>query len=502
MSSAPSIDSEPGTLVRGAVPDDPARSDGFVRGLSEAIGGPIGEHATRSSTSRYGGPRFWTAARVVLALVCLTMSLHWVQKYPCDDGQWTNLKQYKYMCYTDVLALYYEDGISEGKLPYRDTAVEYPVVNAAFVTIIGWPVNALGNSSRGLNEGQLFYNLNALALAALAIATVGLLLSLRRRRPWDIAMFALAPGLFVAATVNWDLLAVGLAMAGWYFWAKRRPALAGLLVGLAAATKLWPALLAVPLLALCWRARRMPEFAVAAWAGLVTVVVVNVPVALLWPKNWAHYYDVTLNRAVDWGTIWYIGSHFPLGNDQYGLPPIQWLAEHRAALNVVTWVLIALVLTGVVMLVARAPRRPRLAQVAFLTVALFLIVGKAWSEQFVLWLIPLAVLARPRWGAFLAWQAAELVYFAAFYGRLIAEVPNANPIFPEWVFVWAAGMRLITLLVLVWLVVREVLHPELDVVRRSYPDDPDGGVLDGAPDRDEFGSDDEDEPAELAVRPA
>jgi len=95
------------------------------------------------------------------------------------------------------------------------------------------------------------------------------------------------------------------------------------------------------------------------------------------------------------------------------------------------------------------------------------------------------VLARPKWGAFIAWQAAEVVYFAAFYGRLPAEPPINKPIFPEWVFVWAAGLRLITLLVLVWLVVREILHPELDVVRRSYRDDPDGGVLDGAPDRDD-----------------
>jgi hypothetical protein len=39
--------------------------------------------------------------------------------------------------------------------------------------------------------------------------------------------------------------------------------------------------------------------------------------------------------------------------------------------------------------------------------------------------------------------------------------------------------------VLVWLmalVVREVLHPELDVVRRDGVDDPAGGILDGAPD--------------------
>jgi len=491
MSPAPTLDSAESAPARGPVPDDPSRTDGFVQGLSEAIGGPIGAHAVRTPHSRYGGPRFWTAARVVLALVCLTMSLHWVQKYPCDDGHWTGLKQYKYMCYTDVLALYYEDGISDGKLPYRDTAVEYPVVTAAFVTVIGWPVHALGGNTKGLNEGQLFYNLNALALAALAIATAGLLLSLRRRRPWDVAMFALAPGLFVAATINWDLLAVGLTAIGWYFWARRRPTLAGVFIGLAASAKLWPALLAIPLLALCWRARRMPEFGSAAWAGSVTAVLVNLPVLILWPKNWAHYYDDTINQSVDWGTIWYIGANFPLGNDQYGLPPVQWLTDHRAVLNVVTWILIAIVLTGVAMLVVNAPRRPRLAQVAFLTVALFLVVGKAWSEQFVIWLIPLAVLARPRWGAFVAWQAAEVVYFAVYYGRLIAQVPNMQPIFPEWVFAWAAGMRLVTVLVLVWLVVREVLHPELDVVRHSYDDDPDGGVLDGAPDRDDFEEDDE-----------
>jgi hypothetical protein len=31
-------------------------------------------------------------------------------------------------------------------------------------------------------------------------------------------------------------------------------------------------------------------------------------------------------------------------------------------------------------------------------------------------------------------------------------------------------------------VVRDVLRPERDAVRETYDDDPDGGVLDGAPD--------------------
>jgi hypothetical protein len=40
--------------------------------------------------------------------------------------------------------------------------------------------------------------------------------------------------------------------------------------------------------------------------------------------------------------------------------------------------------------------------------------------------------------------------------------------------------------VLVYLVIREMRRPELDVVRRSYEYDPDGGVLNDAPDYDDF----------------
>ncbi len=40
----------------------------------------------------------------------------------------------------------------------------------------------------------------------------------------------------------------------------------------------------------------------------------------------------------------------------------------------------------------------------------------------------------------------------------------------------------ITSMTLCVLVVREILHPEQDAVRRNYADDPDGGLLDGTPD--------------------
>ena len=62
-----------------------------------------------------------------------------------------------------------------------------------------------------------------------------------------------------------------------------------------------------------------------------------------------------------------------------------------------------------------APRRPRLPQLLFLVVVAFLLVNKVYSPQYVLWLLPLAALARPRWRDLLIWQACEIFYFFAIW---------------------------------------------------------------------------------------
>ncbi|ASW57288.1 glycosyltransferase family 87 protein [Plantactinospora sp. KBS50] len=463
--------------------DHPSRSDGFVRGLSEAIGGPLGEHVEPSGPGRVR-QGFWTAARVVLALVCLTLALHWVQKSPCQDGAWQNNIQYKEFCYTDVLALYYAEGLNEGKVPYRDHPVEYPVVTGYFMGALGLPVHALGVDRPAMNQGQWFYNLNALVLSALAVATVAVILSLRRRRPWDAALFALSPALLVTATVNWDLLAIGLGAFGLYAWARRRPALAGVLLGLAGAAKLWPIFLLGPILVLAIRAARVRAALVALGTAVVTVVAVNLPIALLYPTSWGRFFELNQTRAVDWGTLWYVGRYVD-GKWRSGQPgeqgPFQWLSGHIPTLNTLSYALFGAACVGILILTFMAPRRPRLGQLAFLVVAAFLIFSKVWSQQFTLWLLPLAVLARPRWGAFLAWQAAEICYFVAFYGELLGT-STGTAVFPEGVFVLASTLRLVTVAVLCGFVIRDIMHPEQDAVRQTYADDPDGGVLDGAPD--------------------
>ncbi|GGK93486.1 glycosyltransferase family 87 protein [Mangrovihabitans endophyticus] len=464
-------------------PDRPATSDGFVRGLSEAIGGPLGGHAARPRSGK-----FWTAARIVLALCCLTLALHWVQKSPCQTGDWQQNIQYTRFCYTDVLALYYAEGLSDGDVPYRDHPVEYPVVTGYFMGALGLPVHALGERFPDINQGQWFYNANAVVLCALAVATAAVILALRRRRPWDAAIFAVSPILFITATVNWDFLAIGLAAFGLLAWARRRPVAAGVLLGLGGAAKLWPLFVLGPLLVLALRSGRLRAWAYAVVGAVAAWVVANAPVFLLYRDSWNRFFELNTTRPIDWGTFWYIGRYVD-GKWNSGAAgdrgPFQWLSDHIPTLNTLTYAIFLLCCVGIAALCLLAPRRPRLAQVAFLVVAAFLLFSKVWSQQYVLWLLPLIVLARPRWGAILAWTVAEFGYFTAFYAELLGA--GGKSVVPEGTFVLASTLRLITVAVLCGLVIREIWRPELDVVRQSYADDPDGGVLDDAPDADWVG---------------
>jgi uncharacterized membrane protein len=454
--------------------ESPSQTDGFVRGLSETIGGPLGHHATRPSA------RFWIVVRIVIALTCLMLTLHWMEKSSCSDGNWLKLSEYRHACYTDVVALYNSEGLSAGQVPYVDHPVEYPVLTGALMGLIGLPVHAYVADNPGANPYTLFYNLNALVLGAIAVAIVGALLAMRRRRPWDAAMFAAAPGLLLTATVNWDLLAVGFAVFALLAWARNRPVLAAVLIGLGASAKLWPAFLLIPIVLLGWRSRRLGDALYAVAIAVLTWVAVNLPVMLAWPSEWGTFFKLNITRSADWGTLWYIGAHVP-HKGGYGIPPFTMLSSHVVLTNILSYMLFGLACVGIAVLTVMAPRRPRLAQLAFLTVAAFLIFSKVWSQQYVLWLLPLAILARPRWGAFVAWQLAEVCYFFAFDGELMGA--SGKPIFPEGVFVLASTLRLVTVVVLAVYVIRDISAPELDVVRRNYADDPDGGIFDGVPDR-------------------
>src|SRR5207244_1062078 len=162
---------------------------------------------------------------------------------------------------------------------------EYPVLIGAAMQAAAWVVRPISDAAI---RGREFFDVTVVLLALFALAgTLATAYLAGRSRRWTALLVALAPGLILASFINWDLVAMGMAA-----WAARRQILAGVLLGLAVATKFYPLVLFGPLLLLCLRAGRLRAFTVTAVSAAVAWLAVNLPVALIAPAGWARFYQL------------------------------------------------------------------------------------------------------------------------------------------------------------------------------------------------------------------
>jgi uncharacterized membrane protein len=297
-------------------------------------------------------------------------------------------------------------------------------------------------------------------LAPFALLAAWFLARTHRGRPWDAALFAAAPALALSGLINWDLLAVAAVAGALWAWSRGRPLLTGVLVGLGTATKLYPLFLLGALFVVCVRRARLRAFALTAVAAAVTWLLVNAPAMLLGFEQWKVFWSFNDSRGADLGSLWLVWEQ----------------AGHEvgpALINHVSWIFFGAVCVGVLVLGLVARRTPRIPQLAFLVVTGFLLVNKVYSPQYVLWLLPLAVLARPRWRDLLVWQAGEAFYFAAVWLYLGEFTASASSGVPDHFYWLAIVLRVAAELYLAVVVVRDVLAPWRDPVRADgLTDDP------------------------------
>ncbi len=453
----------------------PSLADPVARSLSEVVGGPVGRHARPH--------RWWVPVRVLLALFAVGFALSVVQHQPCLKTDWSSDQaRYGKMCYSDIPYLYTARGFAEGRWPYADDgdryqAMEYPV-GIAYLAWVAAEVTQAGPSGpsraerRAVGPDRLrslpgmaaevntYFLVTALFLGGFGLLATWFLAGVHPGRPWDALPFVLSPSLLATGLINWDLMAVAFVAGALWAWARDRPVLTGVLIGLGTAAKLYPLFLLGPLLVVAWRRGEPASFARVAAAAAAAWLAVDLPAWLTAPDRWQAFWRFNADRGADLGSVWlsldHAGHSFSAGT-----------------INTWSWVLFGAVCVAVALLGLRARRTPRVAQLGFLVVAGFLLVNKVYSPQYVLWLLPLAVLARPRWRDLLVWQAGELVYLVAVWtylgGWLEGAVGGGSPVYD--LAIW---VRVAAELYLVAVVVRDVVLPRYDPVRSADLDGVEG----------------------------
>lgn len=357
---------------------------------------------------------------IAFALATINWSILMARQTPCLDNPGT---QYSAGCYSDITALWGWRGIAEAQLPYVQADLEYPVLTGLFIYLTRlWS---------GLFPGDPMVAFFGLSAVCLFVCFLGLIfvhlrmpatevgprdgltgwfgvrsvddrtggLSFVRDPQWQAVMLAASPLIALGALINWDLLTSAALLA----WGRGRPGWTGIFIGLGTAAKLYPALLLLPLALLCLRERRWRD---AGWGIAGTLgawLVINLPVFVASPRGWLHFWTFNTERGPDLGSLWLVlaglGAHVP---------------------NLTSLMVVCLVAGAVAMAVAylRLPVAPTIAQSALLIVLLFCLVNKVYSPQYMLWLLPLVVLARPVWLDWLVFTVGEIIYWAAVWAYL------------------------------------------------------------------------------------
>ena len=361
-------------------------------------------------TRRPGG----LVALCLLAL--LTLACGFANKARCTgpafDAQGRsgpNYQQRAYgdVCYSDIQNLWLGRDINHHVFPYvhggitpggslTGGSVEYPVLTG----ILMWAGAFFAHTDAG------FLLASALLLAPFGLLTAWLL---GRLSGWRASLWALGPPLVLYAFHNWDLAAVACATAAVFVVhrtrssLRRRGVLAGALLGIGFAFKIYPALFAVPLALHVFVAGRRDLRGALRSAGSAAgaAVLANLPFALVGFRGWWASFEFQSRREVDISSdsAWYWAFRPHSGSDQF-----------QSLVGVLSPALIAAAFAAACWWGWRTSRRTGSypwIQVSAAVLCAFLLLHKVHSPQYALWLLPFFVLVRVRWGWIVGYLLAD-----------------------------------------------------------------------------------------------
>ncbi|MDR6597330.1 glycosyltransferase family 87 protein [Saccharothrix longispora] len=392
----------------------------------EAVAVPGGASATP------GASRFGRVGLAVVVLLCgLTMFAGFLNKDRCtgpEFDQWgRSAPDYEErnkaeVCYSDVQHLWIGRDVDRHVFPYVHGSinskgvlvggvVEYPVLTGLLI----WAGAIFAHTDAA------FLLFSALLMAPFGLAAGYLLGKLSR---WRALVWAIGPPVVLYAFHNWDLPVVFCAVAAVYVvhrgWGERerplvqRAVVASVLLGIGFAFKIYPAIFVLPLCLYVLTGgpggRDLPRGRSWDWAGavkvalasVVTVVLINLPFAVVGLEGWKASFAFQGLRRVDITTnsIWFWAMRpFMADDDMQSLVSVLSPVGILASFALACWI-------GWRRYQAEGtyPWVP----VSAAMLCGFLLLHKVHSPQYTLWLVPMFVLLRVHWGWIASYFVADL----------------------------------------------------------------------------------------------
>jgi hypothetical protein len=332
----------------------------------------------------------------------------------------------------------YGERIAGGELPYRDFAVEYPP--GALVPFV---LPALASGTRG-DYDRAFV---ALMLAALVVIAILLVLSLEALQASASRVAASVGAILLGVSLlgpfvltRFDLYAAAVTLAAICAVLHRRDRLGSALLGVAIATKIYPAVLLPLLVVRIWR--REGRAAALRGLGLTTgtALAIYVPFAILAPEGVVRSVWRQVGRPLQ---IESLASGILLALHHAAGMPLGWASGNGSQNVTGTVAAVASAATTVVGLAALAlvwvrfargdtESAARFARYGAAAIVAFVAFGKVASPQFLVWLLAVVVLVPGRrgigaTGLLLAACALTRLWFPRTYWELVKQFdPTAS----------------------------------------------------------------------------
>ncbi|RRD04256.1 hypothetical protein EII34_10495 [Arachnia propionica] len=437
--------------------------------LVAGLGGPMGRYAR--PRGQWFNPLRWSLVVGVGLFIVLAL-----RQVPCVQTSSTEtVNAFIRLCYSDITVAWTNEHFGAGDSPLQGSPMLHPPLLGLVLLLAVRLTLVLRPGDPGLTPGspqavdlqlaqaQVFLAVMMLVLFVSFLVVVVCVSFLGRgsresRVPgWDGMLVAASPVVLASGLISYDLLGIALVAVGLLQFARRRPAVAGLVLGLAAGASLLALTVALAVaftIALRGRSRQLMQFVLPT---VGSVVVVNLPLLVWQPVALLEFYRAEMDKEVGYGSLLFAGRM------------VGWEVRSAGSLGLL---LTSLTLACLMVWLYLRHLRPRVGVVIALFVFPTVLLGASYGPQTSLWLLVVLVLARPYRLELVAFSVTQVLYWAAVWGYLAGHL-SSNP-----------NLYFLTLLIRVgveiWIFVRcvrDAAHPIRDGLRTPGIPDPIGGVL-------------------------